>query len=238
MRCASRPPRSWWRRQQIGVLLAVAHDGPRGRHGIGNDQQFELVDAGRRFRDTGDGVAAVAHDEHGLQVVLLGHLLLGQQRRVEPAGRRDARRVHHLDRLAVGARDGVEARRHPRRNRPPIRGTNASTRLRPGRSRAAASRYRGRDRWRPARWCGRGRCWRRCRTCRRCRSPAARCRTRARWRCRPCAGSRPCTRSASPASPSQTSWRRARAARPARRTRARPPRASTSSTSLRMSSMP
>ncbi len=45
------------------------------------------------------------HDEHGFQVVTLRDLILGQQRRVEPAGRRDACRLHEL---LVG-----EARQHP-----------------------------------------------------------------------------------------------------------------------------
>src|SRR5262245_60613567 len=99
--------------QQVGVLRAIAHDRPRGGHRVGDHQQFELFDAGGGFRDAGNGVATVAHDHHRLEVVLLGYLFLRQQRGIEPARRRDARRIHHLDGLAVGAGDGVEAAFHP-----------------------------------------------------------------------------------------------------------------------------
>ena len=80
---------------------------------IADDQQIELLDALGGFRHARDGVAAVAEHDHRLEIVLLDHLVLRQQRRVEPAGRRDAGRFHHLDRLAVGAGLHVEARRHP-----------------------------------------------------------------------------------------------------------------------------
>ena len=179
---------------------------------IGDHQQLERGHALGRFRNTGDGVAGVAEHHHRLHIVALPDFVLRQQHRVEPAGERDAGGLHHLlrrswDRTAPGSSC----------SRLPRRGSNASRRLRRGRSRTAASPHRGRCRWRPARCRGRGRCWRRCRACRHCRWRAARCSSPARWRCRRCAGSGPCTRSASTAFASRTSWRRARAARPARR---------------------
>ena len=78
-------------RQQIGVVLALAEHGPGGRMRIGDHQQVELLDALGGFRHAGDGVAAVAQHDHRLEVVLLGDLVLRQQRRVEPARRRNAR---------------------------------------------------------------------------------------------------------------------------------------------------
>ena len=63
---------------------------------IGDDEQVQLLDALGRLRHPGHGVAAMAHDEHRLEVIGLGHLLLGQQRRIEPPRRRNAGRLHHL----------------------------------------------------------------------------------------------------------------------------------------------
>ena len=60
------------------------------------------------LRHARHGVAAVTEHHHRFDVVLLGHILLVVERRVEPPGRRDARRVHGLHRLAVGSLDGVE----------------------------------------------------------------------------------------------------------------------------------
>ncbi len=72
---------------------------------IRDNQQFDLLKTFRHFRHAGDGVAAVPHDEHGFEVVLLSHLLLRQRRRFEPACGRDTRRVHGCRR--------VEARLEP-----------------------------------------------------------------------------------------------------------------------------
>ena len=92
-------------RQQIGVVLALAERGPGGRMRIADDQQIELLHALGRFRHAGDGVAAMPEHHHGLHVVLLLDLILRQHRRVEPARRRNAGRLHDLL--------GVEAREHP-----------------------------------------------------------------------------------------------------------------------------
>ena len=184
---------------------------------IGDHQQVELLDALLRLRHAGHGVAAVTEHHHRLDVVLLRHVLLVVQRRVEPPGRRDAGRVHRVGFFAVGAGDLVEPADEPVvRNLPDARPM-------PPRAfdQAVVERQRHDIEAEVGRalhvgvaaedvGAGAGRC-------RRCRWPAARCRTRARWRCRPCAGSRPCTRSVSRASRSRTSWRRARAARPERR---------------------
>ena len=121
-----------------------------------------------RLRHAGHGVAAVPHDEHRLDVVLLGHLLLAAA-----ASRRTSASTGCRASPSIFLRRPKRRSDASSRSRPPRRGTSAARRLRPGRSRAAASRYRGRGRSRPARWCGRGRCWRRCRACRRCRWRAA-----------------------------------------------------------------
>ena len=71
---------------------------------VGDDQQLQRLQRLRGFRHAGDGVAAMAEDQHALRVVALLHLVLGQQHGVEVAGRRDARRGLHLRR--------VEARAH------------------------------------------------------------------------------------------------------------------------------
>ena len=76
---------------------------------VGDHQQVERLDALLRLRHARHGVAAVAEHHHRLDVVLLRHVLLVVQRRVEPAGRRDARRVHRVGGFAVGAGDVVEA---------------------------------------------------------------------------------------------------------------------------------
>jgi hypothetical protein len=83
-------------RQEIRVVLAIAEDRPRGRVRVGYDEQLECCDAFRRLRHTGDRVAAVAEDDHRLQLILLRDLVFGQHRRVEPAGRRNARCRHDL----------------------------------------------------------------------------------------------------------------------------------------------
>ncbi len=140
-------------RQQVGAVLALGERGQGGRVRVGDDQQVERLDALGRLRHPGHGVAAVAEHDHRLDVVALRNLILRQQGGVEPAGRRDARRLHHLlDRRSASA---------PSRSRPPRPAPSAATHPRPGRSRAAACRHRGPGRWRPARCSGRGRCWRR-----------------------------------------------------------------------------
>ncbi len=65
------------------------------------------------FRHARHGVAAVTEHHHRLDVVLLRHLFLVVQRRVEPAGRRDAGRVHRVADFAVGRGDLVEALDEP-----------------------------------------------------------------------------------------------------------------------------
>ena len=76
---------------------------------VGDDQQLERLDALLRVRHAGHGVAAVPEDHHRLDAVLLRHVLLVEQRRVEPARRRDAGRVHGVGHLAVRRRELVEA---------------------------------------------------------------------------------------------------------------------------------
>jgi len=44
---------------------------------IGDDEQVQLLDPFGRLRHAGHGVAAVPHDDHRLEVIGLGHLLLG-----------------------------------------------------------------------------------------------------------------------------------------------------------------
>ena len=184
---------------------------------IGDHQQVELLDAFLRFRHAGDGVAAMPEHHHRLDRVLLRHVLLVGQGRIEPARRRNAGGVHHPHRLAVGAGDRVEAAVEPRvidfpdaRPMPPCAFDQAV--IERQRHDIEAEIGRALHVGVAAEDVGAGAGARR-----HCRWRAAACRTRARWRCRPCAGSRPCTRSASPASGSRRSWRSARAARPARR---------------------
>eukprot|EP01136_Pigoraptor_vietnamica_P020217 Opistho-1_new@68782 len=96
-------------RQQVGVVLACRRQRrPCGRMRVGDDQQIERLDALLRVGHAGDRVAAVAEHHHRLDVVLLRHVLLVVQRRVEPARRRDAGRVHGVGDLAVGRRVLVE----------------------------------------------------------------------------------------------------------------------------------
>ena len=216
-------------RQQIRAVLALRRQRrPGGRMRIADHEQFERLDALLRLRHAGHGVAAVTHDEHRLDVVLLLDVLLVVERRVEPAGRRDARRVHRVGFFAVRPGDLVEAVDEPvvvdlpdARPMPPRAFDQAVVERQ--RHDIEAEVGRALHVGVAAEDVGAG-----ARTRRRCRWRAARCRTRARWRCRRCAGSRPCTRSGSRASRSRTSWRRARAARPARRRCARPLRACTS----------
>ena len=97
-------------RQQISAVLALRRQRRPGcRMRIANHEQVELFDALLRFGHARHGVAAVTHDEHRLDVVLLPHVLLVVERRVEPAGRRDARRVHRIGDFAVRAGRLVEA---------------------------------------------------------------------------------------------------------------------------------
>ena len=76
---------------------------------IGDNQQFELFDALLRFGHARHGVAAVTHDKHRLDVVLLPNVLLVEERRVEPAGRGNARRVHRIGDFAVCRGGFIEA---------------------------------------------------------------------------------------------------------------------------------
>ena len=100
------------------------------------------------FRHAGDGVAAVARTRSwpsgcpSASTWSFGSSAASNQRVDGMPGV-----FHHLSCRQSKRRSDASSR-----SRPPRRGTNAATRLRPGRSRAAASRYRGRDRSRPARW--------------------------------------------------------------------------------------
>src|SRR6266436_9780698 len=80
--------------QDVGAVLALGEDRPRGWIRIAHDQQVELLDASRGLRHPHDRVAAMPHHEHGLHGVRLAHLILRQQRRVEPARAGDAGRFH------------------------------------------------------------------------------------------------------------------------------------------------
>ena len=97
-------------RQQIGAVLAFRRQRrPGGRMRVGDHQQIERLDALLRLRHARHGISAVAHDEHRLDVVLLAHILLVVERGVEPAGRRNARRVHRVGDFAVRGGRLVEA---------------------------------------------------------------------------------------------------------------------------------
>jgi hypothetical protein len=120
---------------------------------IGDDQQVERRDARRRLRHAGHGIAAVAEDDHRLQLSCWAtspSASVASNQRVDgmPAV------FHHLrvgkavpEPLVVRFPDPAQCRQAPSA----------------GRNRAAACRYRGRGRSRPARCSGRGRCWRRAR---------------------------------------------------------------------------
>ena len=81
-------------RQKINAVLAFREHRPGRRIGIAHDQQFELFDAANGLRHSRDGVDAVAHDEHGLQIIGLRDLIFRQQRGVKPARARNARTFH------------------------------------------------------------------------------------------------------------------------------------------------
>ncbi len=76
---------------------------------VADHQQVELFDALLRLRYACHGVAAVAHDEHRLNVVLLAYVLPVEERGVEPPGRWNAGRVHRGRDLAVRRGGLVEA---------------------------------------------------------------------------------------------------------------------------------
>ena len=58
---------------------------------VGDNQQIQASRSPlRRFRHACDGIAAVAHHEHALDVVGLGNLVFRQQRCIMPTGRRNA----------------------------------------------------------------------------------------------------------------------------------------------------
>ena len=76
---------------------------------IGDHEQFELFEALHHFRHARHGVAAVAHDEHALHDIALIDIVRIGQRRIEPAGPRDARQFHVL---LAGARRTARLRRH------------------------------------------------------------------------------------------------------------------------------
>ena len=74
-------------RQEVGAVLALRRQHRPGRGmRVGDHQQFELFNAFLRLRHARHGIAAVAHDEHGFDVVFLADLILRQQRCIEPAG--------------------------------------------------------------------------------------------------------------------------------------------------------
>ena len=83
-------------RQQVGAVLALAEDGPLSGMWIAHHEQVEFFDAPGGDRNAGEGVRAVSQHHHGLDVVLLLDLILGQHCGIEPARRRDTGRVHHL----------------------------------------------------------------------------------------------------------------------------------------------
>ena len=81
---------------------------------IGDHEQFELFEALHHFGHARHGIAAVPHDDHALHDVALVDVIGVGQRRVEPAGPRDARQFHVLlagaRRTARLCRDFIEAR--------------------------------------------------------------------------------------------------------------------------------
>ena len=83
-------------RQQIGAVLALAVNGKGGRMRIAHHQQFEPLDALGHFRHTGHGVTAMAHDEHGFDIVSLVDIIGRHADGIEPAGRWNTRGFHVL----------------------------------------------------------------------------------------------------------------------------------------------
>ena len=59
--------------------------------GIGDYEQFELFEALHHFRHARNGIAAVSHDDDTLHRIALIDIVGVVQRRIEPAGPRDAR---------------------------------------------------------------------------------------------------------------------------------------------------
>ena len=98
-------------RQQIGVVLAPTQRDEIGRMGIGNDQQFKLLEAFFEFRLARHRIAAMAEDHGCLDGIGLIHVLLVICHCVEPAGRGDAGHLHHL--LVSKAREHVVVRHLP-----------------------------------------------------------------------------------------------------------------------------
>ena len=76
---------------------------------IGDHEQFELLDALHHLRHARHGVAAVPHDDHALHDIALVDVIRVGQRRIEPAGPRDARQFHVL---LAGAGRTARLRRH------------------------------------------------------------------------------------------------------------------------------
>ena len=175
--------------------------GPGGRMRIGDHQQFERLQALQRFGHARDAVAGVPLHEHRPHIVLLRDLVLRQHGGVEPARERDAGRLHDL--LVVEAAEQEVVVDLPDA-RPMLPGAFGEAVVERQRHDIEADVGGALHVVVAAQDVGAG-----ARSRRRCRSSAARCSSPARWRCRPSAGSGPCTRSASPASPSRTSSRRA-----------------------------
>ena len=82
-------------RQQIGVFLAVRQHREGGRMRVRHYQQIKRFQPLHGFRHTRDGIAAMAEHHHGLQIIALLHLVLGQGHGIEIARCRNARRCHH-----------------------------------------------------------------------------------------------------------------------------------------------
>ncbi len=96
-------------RQQVGAVLAVRDRGEGGRMRVGDDQQLERLQPLHHFGHARDGVAAMAHDDDALDDVALIDIVRLGQRRVEPAGPRNARQFHVL---LLRARRPAGLRRH------------------------------------------------------------------------------------------------------------------------------
>ena len=96
-------------RQQIGAVLALAVNGKRGRMRITHHQQFEPLDTLRHFGHTRHGIAAMAHHEHGFDIVALVDIIGWHGDRIEPTGGRNARCFHIL---FAGARGPSGLGRH------------------------------------------------------------------------------------------------------------------------------